>query len=133
MAGSRTVRIEDFEKALSSILSEYGDSVKEKSHKAAGKVAKIAKQEVQSKSPTKSGRYRKGWTVTEEKTSGIWFEFTVHNRTRYQLAHLLEKGHALRRGGRSYGHVAGRAHIAPAEQQAIRNYEEALRQIAQEG
>lgn len=133
MAGSRMVRIEDFDKALKSILDEYGDSVTEKSHKAAGKVAKIAQQQVKSKAPSKSGRYRKGWTVTEENHTGLWFEYTVHNRSRYQLAHLLEKGHALKRGGRTYGHVSGRTHIEPAEQQAIRNYEEALKKIAKEG
>lgn len=130
---ARAVSVMDFDKAMSDILKEYGDSVKEKSHKAAAKVAKIAKQEVQAGAPVQSGRYRKGWTVTEEKTSGLWFEYTVHNRSRYQLAHLLEKGHALKRGGRTYGHVSARPHIAPAEQKAIRNYEEALERIAKEG
>jgi hypothetical protein len=130
---ARTVRVMDFDKAMSDILKEYGDSVEEKSHKAAAKVAKIAKQEVQAGAPHRSGRYRKGWSVTEEKTSRLWFEYTVHNRSRYQLAHLLEKGHALKRGGRTYGHVPARPHIAPAEQKAVRNYEEALERIAKEG
>lgn len=130
MAGTRTVRVEDFSKALSSILEEYGGDVQKGSEEAVRKVAKIAKQEVQAAAPTRTGRYRKGWTVTEDKSSKLWFEFTVHNRTRYQLAHLLEKGHALKYGGRSHGRVAAKVHIAPAEQKAIRNYEEALEKIA---
>lgn len=58
--------------------------------------------------------YRKGWRV---KRSGK--KFIVHNKTDYQLTHLLEKGHALRRGGRKIGETREFPHIIPAAEDAL--------------
>lgn len=49
-------------------------------------------------------------------------EVTVHSRNRYQLAHLLEFGHAKRGGGR----VAARPHIAVAEEAGIEELEQLI-------
>ena len=94
-----------------------------------------AKEEVKAGSPvgkyTKhKGRYKKGWAVKEETVSRLQAKAIVHNRTDYQLAHLLEKGHVLKRGGRTLGRVPAQVHIAPAEEHAIKNFEEAVEKIA---
>ena len=53
----------------------------------------------------------KSWTVKKTAESSNSLTMTVHSKDRYQIAHLLEHGHAKRGGGK----VAGREHIAPAE------------------
>ena len=66
-----------------------------------------------------TGDYAKSWTVKTTKESSNVLQVTVHSRNRYQLAHLLEYGHAKRGGGR----VAARPHIAAAEEAGIEQLE----------
>lgn len=122
------VKIADLDRVVSEILDEYGSNIAEATKKTVEKVAETAKKEVQVNAPRRTGEYRSGWAVRKE-TDRLHSEAIVHNRTRYQLAHLLEKGHAKRGGGR----VKAYPHIAQAEQNAVRNMEEALRKIAENG
>ena len=127
---SRKIKIDDLGSAINEILAEYHDNVAEGTKAAIKKVAKIAQQETKSKAnvgPT--GKYRAGWRVKEVDLNRLQTEAIVHNRSRYQLAHLLEKGHALRGGGRARAFP----HIKPAEEHAVKNLEEAIRKIAENG
>ncbi|WP_347563968.1 hypothetical protein [Neglectibacter sp. X58] len=63
------------------------------------------------------------WAVKKQKETANSLELVVHNKKRYQLTHLLEKGHAKRGGGR----VRAFPHIAPAEQASIRELEEGIK------
>lgn len=127
MARRRNVRVDDFDATLQGILLEYGQHVTAATRQAVLEAAKVAKQETQAAAPVgKRGRYQRGWAVKEESISRLGTEAIVHNRTDYQLAHLLEKGHALRGGGRS----PAISHIKPAEEHAIKNLEEAMEEIA---
>ena len=67
--------------------------------------------------------------MKKEKETSDSLQLIVHSKNRYQLAHLLEHGHAKRGGGR----VAGKAHIAPAEEKAVRQLEEEIERSLQNG
>lgn len=96
-------------------LREYSELADTAMKKAVRKTATSVKKEISANAPVKSGCYKKSWTARKTKENSHSLEMTVHSEDRYQLAHLLEKGHAKRNGGR----VAGRPHIAPAEENGV--------------
>lgn len=92
-------------------LQEYADLATEDMKAAVKKAGNKAKSDVQAGAPVDTGRYKKSWTVKTTKENANAMEVTVHSKNRYQLAHLLEFGHAKRGGGRTRAFP----HIAPAE------------------
>lgn len=104
--------IDDMADEIMKGLTEYADLADTAMKKAVRKTATSVKNEISANAPVKSGRYKKSWTTKKIKENSHSLEITVHSKDRYQIAHLLEHGHAKRGGGR----VAGRPHIAPAEE-----------------
>ncbi|MBQ8434654.1 MAG: HK97 gp10 family phage protein [Oscillospiraceae bacterium] len=100
-------------------LTEYVDLTDESMKKAVRKTATSVKKEISANAPKKTGAYAKSWTSKKTKENSHSLEMTVHSKNRYRLAHLLEKGHAKRGGGR----VSGRPHIAPAEENGVQMLE----------
>ena len=95
-------------------LQEYADLATEDMKAAVKKAGNKAKSDVQAGAPVMTGKYKKSWVVKTTKENANAMEVTVHSRNRYQLAHLLEFGHAKRGGGRTRAFP----HIAPAEEAA---------------
>ena len=108
------VRIDQMAHVIMEGLQEYADLATDDMKAAVKKAGDSAKKDVQAGAPVKSGKYKKSWTVKTTKENANTLEVTVHSRNRYQIAHLLEFGHAKRGGGR----VRAFPHIAPAEQKA---------------
>lgn len=104
--------VDNLASEVMSELSEYAELADTAMKKAVRKTATSVKKEISANAPKKSGRYKKSWTTKKTKENSHSLEMTVHSRDRYQIAHLLEHGHAKRGGGR----VAAIPHIAPAEQ-----------------
>ena len=104
--------IDDMAAEIMEGLSEYAELADTAMKKAVRKTATAVKNEISANAPKKSGRYKKSWTARKTKENSHTLEMTVHSKDRYQIAHLLEHGHAKRNGGR----VAAIPHIAPAEE-----------------
>lgn len=135
MAG---IPLDRFAASIENILKEYGDQIQKDVDKAANEATKKGVQMLKATSPVnqdtgtkrKPGRYAKGWRVKKE-SDVIGSRYIVHNATDYQLTHLLEYGHPLKRGGRQYGYANAYPHIAEAEQFMIDYFEQKIREAIQ--
>ena len=118
MAADR-IKIDRLAAVVMEGLQEYADLATEDLKAAVKRAGDSAKKDVQAGAPTDTGAYKKSWAVKTTKESANALQVTVHSRNRYQIAHLLEHGHAKRGGGR----VAARPHIAAAEEAGIEQLE----------
>lgn len=115
--------IDDLTAEVMQGLSEYAELTDKAMKKAVRKIATAVKNEISANAPKKTGRYQKGWTAKKVKENRHTLEMTVHFKDCYQLTHLLEKGHALRNGGRARAFP----HIAPTEEHGVEMLEYLIR------
>lgn len=108
----------DFREVVQKYLEEQRYEVIEAMSEAIDEVAKESVKKLKATSPRGKGQthqYYKGWAYKIEK-GRLSHVSVVYGKTgTYQLAHLLEKGHAKRGGGRTNEYE----HIKPVEEWAI--------------
>lgn len=123
-----SIKIDDLGKAIQKIIDDYSEEANDVVEEVIPKVGKKAVNELKKKSPKQTKRYAKGWKSKQEKER-LSSKVIVYNKDRYQLTHLLEKGHANRGGGRT----SGIPHIKPVEEnvsnEAIRLIREGIERI----
>ena len=110
------------------ILNDYSRDIQKGIEEDGNQVAKNAVSELKNTSPKRTGDYRKGWKKKKEEGFQS-FTYIIHNATNYQLTHLLEKPHLKRNGGLTTPKV----HIAPVEQESIREYEKMVENTIKNG
>lgn len=108
---------------LDDVMTMYNERVREAVDEAAKEASKSCVEQLRNTSPKKSGEYARGWTVKKERTSSGTITYTVHNRTDYQLTHLLENGHVIRNKKGTYGRTHPIKHIGPAADTAIQRFD----------
>lgn len=106
-------------------LAAYSDEVAEGIRKEVKAVAKETVATLKATSPRDTGEYARGWSYRVEFENREDIRVRIYNRTKPQLTRLLEYGHDKVKGGR----VAGKPHIRPAEQQAEKKLEGAVKVV----
>lgn len=124
-----TIKIDQLAAEVMKELENYADTTTEGMKAAVKKAGTTVRDGIKSTAPKRTGAYSKSWSVKNTKESSHAFEVTVYSRNRYQLAHLLEFGHAKRGGGR----VSARPHIAAAEEAGIQQLEKEIERCIKNG
>lgn len=120
---SKRVGVDNFADVLVGYMRDYVESVTEGLEKGKEDSAKMGVKILKQTSPVgrrSKKKYKDGWRAKKVGTAWV-----VHNATNYQLTHLLEKGHALRQGGRTRAFP----HIAPVEERIIVEYQKAAEDV----
>lgn len=116
--------------AISSSLSAYSQDVADAVSEIAREKAKKAESRLRAESPVRSGKYARSWRGGENnRWTGRARTYIVRSLSRYQLTHLLERGHAKRGGGRT----APRVHIRPVEEAICTEFAQAVEEAIRNG
>ena len=126
---SQKVEIGGLADAVLKQLEEYHDLVAEDMKAAVKNASTTVRNDIKADAPVLTGKYKKSWTATKLSETQTSLDMIVRSPSRYQLAHLLEYGHAKRNGGRTRAIT----HIAPAEEHGAKQLEEEIIRSIQNG
>lgn len=108
--------MEDLTVQVAELLDEYNEEFDEAVNRAMHAVAKEAAEKLKATSPRKTGEYAQGWTVKNDFDNKT---YTVYNKAKPSLTHLLENGHLEKNQFGVYGRTEAKKHIKPVEEWAI--------------
>ncbi len=127
------VKIGDFSKAFGKEMVKYTLDVEEEIQGTTKKLVKQAAKELKEVSAStfntaQDKPYNEGWAAINDSVRhrARWI---IHNKYKPGLAHLLENGHAKAGGG----FVNGKIHIKPIEEKLIKDYEDNVKAIIENG
>lgn len=123
---SKNIKVNELEGILEKYLNEYEEDIERDVKETTDIITKEAVKEIRKTSPRRKclrkNPYYKGWTKQVGKQNKGKYTVKIHNKTNYQLTHLLEFGHATRNGKRT----KAIPHILPLEEKYSKLYEEKL-------
>ena len=108
--------MEDLTVQVAELLDEYEEGLDDAVNIEMHAVAKEAAEKLKATSPRKTGEYAQGWTVKNDFDNKT---YTVYNKAKPSLTHLLENGHLEKNQFGVYGRTEAKKHIKPVEEWAI--------------
>lgn len=122
---SKTIDVNLLSKEIEKALENYKDDISAEVEEVANKVGKEAVNELKQTSPRGARKeYCKGWKLKKDKRGKNLYTIKIHNKTDYQLTHLLEFEHATKNGKRT----KAQPHIRPVEKKYSEEFEKELKQ-----
>ena len=121
-----TIKPDQLAQEIMKTLDEWKDVTEDAIAGGIIATADKAVDEIRASKPAGAGHYGSwdeylaDWTRTSLSAlkGGNGYSSIIYNKKHYQLAHLLEKGHALKQGGRTVGHAQAFPHLAPVAERA---------------
>lgn len=119
---------DNLESVINNIYDEYLNKVTDNVQEDVTDIGKTCKKLVKSyasASGMKAGKYLNSFKTTVDKSNYVT-SVTIHSKM-YQIAHLLENGHVIKKNGVPIGTTRAFKHFAPAEEKAIEMLEEKIK------
>lgn len=121
---------EDLDNAINAEFDQFYGMTVEAIMAAQKKAGKAAVKAIKASAP--GDKYGKEWKSKTTKTR-TGAETVIYQGKRPGLAHLLEFGHPIVSGGRTVGQAKAFPHVEPAEDIAIKAYEEEFTRLVENG
>jgi hypothetical protein len=122
------IDVDHLQSEMDKILKEYSGEVIGGIKVSAEEAGKEAVKHLRKTSPKRKkggGAYAKSWKLVKSFNRLGIGSVTVFNEKHWRLTHLLENGHYSRSGK----WVSAQPHIAPAEEMAIKSFEEKVKEF----
>ena len=124
------ITIDQLSDAITAQLNTFEKNVREGVKKAVDETIDQMVKDTKSTAQSRTGRYKRKISATVGENTLMTYSKVWHvKKPDYRLAHLLDKGHALRNGGR----YCGNQHVASAEHRAVENFQRKIEEVIRDG